>query len=115
MFNSTYATPRMIGNVNVDELVGFSHAAELLLGAQVLPPSTDELVVVAALRGSTTRVGTAILIIDSILPTISDSAAASRGPNLTIFAACRTSMFGEPSPLPNVGWSGPRKRGRVNS
>ena len=92
-----------MGNVNVEELVGFSHTAELLSGAHVLPESDDELVVVAALRGSTTRFGTAILIIDSILPIIFDSAAAIRGPNLTIPAACRLSMFGEASLLPIVG------------
>lgn len=92
----------MIGNVNVDWLVGFSHSAELLLAAQVLPPFEDELVVVAALRGSTTLFGTAILIIDSILPIIFDSAVAIRGPSLTIFAACTLSMFGEANRLPIV-------------
>jgi hypothetical protein len=49
----------MMGKVKVDWLTGFSHSAELLLAAQVLPPSEDELVVVAALRGSTTRFGSA--------------------------------------------------------
>jgi hypothetical protein len=85
-------------------LIGFSQAAELLFAAQVLEESEDELVVVAALRGSTTRFGTAILIMDSILPIIFDSAAATRGPNLTISATRRPSMFGgEASQLPIVG------------
>lgn len=89
--NCTYATPRMIGRVNVDELVGLSHSAELLFAAQVLDEL--ELVVVAALRGSTTLSGTAILIIASILPIIFDSAGAIRGPSLTIFAASALSML----------------------
>ena len=98
-----------MGNVNVEELVGFSHTAELLLAEHVLPESDDELVVVAALRGSTTRFGTAILIIDSILPIIFDSAAAIRGPNLKIPAASGLSMFGKTSLSPIVGSSGPGK------
>lgn len=97
----TYATPRMIGNEKVEELVGFSQTPELLSAAQVLPESDDELVDVA-LRGSTTRFGTAILIIDSILPIIFVAGVATRGPNLTISAACRLSMFGEASLLPIV-------------
>ena len=84
-FNQTYATPRIIGIVNVDELTGFSHCAELLPAAHVLPE--DELDVVAALRGSTTLSGTAILIIDSILPIMSRSVAAIRAPSVTILTA----------------------------
>jgi hypothetical protein len=102
VFDCTYATPRMIGNVNVEELVGFSHTPELLFAAQVLPESDDELVEVA-LRGSTTRFGTAILIIDSILPIIFDAGVGTRGPNPTISAAGRLSIFGEASLLPIVG------------
>lgn len=90
--------------MNVEELTGFWQAAELLPAAQVLEEPEDELVV-AALRGSTTRFGTAILIIDSILPIIFDSAAAIRGPKPTISAAARRlSMFGgEATQLPAVG------------
>lgn len=98
----TYATPSTMGNVNVELLTGFWQRLELLPGAQVLPPSDDE-VVVAALRGSTTRSGIAILIIDSIFPIIFDSAAAIRGPRLRIPAACRLYMFGAASLLPIVG------------
>lgn len=102
ILESTYATPRIIGIENAPLLTGFWQILELLPGAQVLPPTDDE-VVVAALRGSTTLFGTAILIIDSILPIIFDSAAASRGPSLTISATCRLSMFGEASLLPING------------
>jgi hypothetical protein len=98
--NSTYATPRMMGSVNVEELVDFSHGPELLSAAQVLPESDDELVDVA-LRGSTTRFGTAILIIDSILPIIFVAGVATRGPNLTISSACRLSMVGRGKPVAN--------------
>ena len=89
----------MIGIVNVDELTGFWHLAELSLAEQVL--DEDELDVVAALRGSTTLSGTAILIIDSILPIMFRSAAAIRGPSLSIFAAY-LSMVAEANPLPIV-------------
>jgi hypothetical protein len=65
----------------------------LLLAAQVLPPFEEELVVVAALRGSTTLFGTAIFIIDSILPIMFDSAAAIRGASLRIFASSALFMF----------------------
>jgi hypothetical protein len=100
IFNCTYTIPRMIGNVNVDELTDFWHLAEVSLAAQVLE---DELVVVvAALRASTTLSGTARLITDSILPIMFDSAAAIRGPSLLIFAAC-LSMPGAAILLPIVG------------
>jgi hypothetical protein len=74
----------MMGSVKVDELTGFWHTAELLFAAQVLEESDDEAVVVAALRGSTTRSGTAMFIIDSIMPTASALAtgAGIRGPSL---------------------------------
>lgn len=102
VFDCTYATPRMIGRVNVELLVGFSHAPELLSDAQVLPESDDELVDVA-LRGSTTRFGTAILSIESIRPIIFVAGVTTRGPSLIISAACILFMFGEASLLPIVG------------
>ena len=89
----------MIGSVKVELLVGFSHALELLSAVHVLLESEDELVDVA-LRASTTRFGTAILITESILPIIFVAGVMTRGPNLTISAARRLSMFGEASLLP---------------
>jgi hypothetical protein len=61
--------------VNVDEPTGFSHALEL-------SPDGHELV--AALCLSTTRFGTAMLIIDSIRPIIFDPTRGIRGPSLAI-------------------------------
>jgi hypothetical protein len=78
----THATPRMMGIVKVDELTGSWHA----FGPQLLVAVDDEDVDVAAARASTTRLGTAIFIIASILPRVSGSAAGVRGPSLTIFA-----------------------------
>ena len=84
----------MMGIVKVDELTGFSHDPESLLAAQVLEESDDEAVDVAVLRGSTTRFGTAIFMIDSITPTCSVCAigTAVRAPSLTIFV-CRYSIL----------------------
>ena len=101
----------MIGSVKVELLVGFSHALELLSAAHVLLESDDELVDVA-LRASTTRFGTAILITESILPIIFVAGVMTRGPNLTISIARRLSMFGEASPLPIVGFEDLGERAR---
>ena len=94
----TYTTPRMMGNVYVPEPSDFSHGPELLPGAQVLEESDDELVVVA-LRASTTRLDTAKLIIDSILPIIFVAGVATRGPSPTTSAPRRLSMLGEEASL----------------
>ena len=78
----THTTPRMMGIVKVDELTGSWHAF-----APQLPVAVDdEDVDVAAARASTTRLGTAIFIIASILPRVSGSATGTRGRSLTIFA-----------------------------
>jgi len=74
----TYATPRTIGRVKVDELTGCSQA----LAPQLLVESVEDDVVVAV-RASITRSGTAMFIIVSILPTI----CGARAVNLTIFAS----------------------------
>ena len=85
----TYATPRMMGRVKVDEVTGFSHA----LGPQLLVASADEDVVVAAERGSMARSGMAMFAIDSILPTF----CGTRAINLTISTASPFSMLAEAS------------------
>jgi len=98
----TYATPRTIGSVNVDEPTGFSQAAELLLAAQVLEESEDEavvveseeLVVVADGGLRATRLGSAKSIIESIPSIGSGSAVGIRGPNLTILGNCLVSILG---------------------
>jgi hypothetical protein len=71
-----------MGKVKVDEVTGFSQA----LSPQLLVDSEED-VVVDAERGSTTRFGTAMFIIDSILPTTCGTRA------LTIFAGCSSSML----------------------
>jgi hypothetical protein len=70
-----------MGKVKVVELTDFSQA---LTPQLPVDPAEDE-VEVAAWRGSTTRFGTAILIIDSILPITCGA--------LTIFAAGSSSML----------------------
>jgi hypothetical protein len=78
----THATPRMMGIVKVDELTGSSHA----FAPHLLEAVDDEDVDVESARGTTTRLGTAISIIVSILPTVSGPAIGTRGPSLTILA-----------------------------
>lgn len=58
----TYATPRIMGSVKVESPTGFSQA----LAPQLLVASDDE--EVESARASSTRSGTAMLSIDSILP-----------------------------------------------
>src|SRR6187402_3367864 len=82
--------PRTIGSVKVDSLTGFSHA----FSPQLLVASAD--VVVESARGTTTRLGTAISINDSILP-IGCDPVGTRGPSLTIFDMCRFSIIAEGS------------------
>jgi hypothetical protein len=90
----------MMGIVKVDELTGSWHAF-----APQLPVAVDdEDVDVAAARASTTRLGTVISIIASILPTVSGSATETRGPNLTIFARGK-SIWSEASNLVARFWS----------
>lgn len=81
-----------MGNVNVDELVGFSHTPELLPGAQVLPESDEDEVVVSALRATTTRSGIAKFIIDSILSIGTRAAILMRGPSLGASSKGRVSI-----------------------
>lgn len=76
-----------MGKVKVDELTGFSQP----LAPQLLVESDEEAVDVAALRGSITRFGTAMSIIDSILA----KTRGTRAVNLTIFAACPVSIMSE--------------------
>jgi hypothetical protein len=76
----------MMGMVKVDVLTGFS---QLLAPQLLVVESAEEDVVVDALRGSITRSGTAMFIIDSILPKI----CGARAVNLTIFAGCSFSIM----------------------
>jgi hypothetical protein len=55
-----------MGNVNVDELMGFSQRPELSPGAH--DAALDGAALVAALCRSTTRLGTTILINESMVP-----------------------------------------------
>jgi hypothetical protein len=103
---STHATPRIMGIVKVDELTGSWHAF-----APQLPVAVDdEDVDVAAARASTTRLGTTIFIIASILPRVSGSAIGTRGPNLTIFARGK-SIWSEASSLVASRWSNDKSAG----
>lgn len=71
----TYATPNTMGKVYVELVMGFSHA----FAPQLLAASVE----VGSARGSTTRSGTAMFMIDSILPIA--SGVGILGPNLAIF------------------------------
>lgn len=75
----------MTGKVYIELLIGFSHAADVSFGAQVLDDEDEEEVESLPIR---TRSGTAIFNIDAMLPTSSAAASANgtRRANLTIFA-----------------------------
>ena len=80
-----------MGNVNVELLTGFSQRLESEFALQEVAEAVEEEVVVESCRGSTTRFGTAIFMIDSILP--SGSVTGIRGPNMTGCAARRLSIL----------------------
>lgn len=68
---TTYVTPRMMGNVKVAEEIGFSHS--LTPQEPVALGVADDVV---AARGSTNLLGIAIFIMGSMIPMSASGAAA---------------------------------------